>query len=87
MGALVWNPLATGLLTGRYRRGQPLPDSARNRRFPRQMSDERSLELIERLILVAKEAGLSLAHMSLALTMAYPGVTSAIIGPRCKATD
>lgn len=82
MGALVWSPLAMGLLTGRYRKGQPQPDSGRVRYFPNQMSDARTLDVVEQLIAVAESAGLPLAHMALAFTMAHPGVTSAIIGPR-----
>jgi aryl-alcohol dehydrogenase-like predicted oxidoreductase len=34
MGALVWSPLAKGMLTSRYRTGQPLPDSLRVKAFP-----------------------------------------------------
>ncbi len=41
MGAMVWSPLAMGMLTGKYRKGAPQPDSARAKRFPRQMNDER----------------------------------------------
>ena len=81
MGAMVWSPLAMGMLTGRYRKGEPQPDSGRARRFPRQMTDERRLDAIEQLIPLAQEAGLPLAHMALAFVMAHPGVTSAIIGP------
>jgi aryl-alcohol dehydrogenase (NADP+) len=82
MGALVWSPLAMGALTGRYRKGQPLPDSRRAKYFPGQMSDERRLEAVERLIPVAQQAGLSLTHMAMAFVIAHPGVTSAILGPR-----
>ncbi|MGY2734682.1 aldo/keto reductase [Sphingomonas sp. UYP23] len=82
MGAMVWSPLAMGMLTGRYRKGQEQPDSARARRFPRQMSDERRLDVVEKLIPVAEAAGLSMTHMAIAFVMAHPGVTSAIIGPR-----
>ena len=82
MGAMVWSPLAMGMLTGRYRKGEPQPDSGRARRFPRQMTDERRLNAIEQLIPLAQEAGLPLAHMALAFVMAHPGVTSAIVGPR-----
>jgi aryl-alcohol dehydrogenase-like predicted oxidoreductase len=82
MGALVWSPLAKGMLTGRYRKDQPLPDSGRAKRFPEQMSDECNLDAVERLIRVADAAGLSLTHMALAFVMAHPGVTSAILGPR-----
>ncbi|HVU10226.1 MAG TPA: aldo/keto reductase [Phototrophicaceae bacterium] len=82
MGVLVWGPLARGMLTGRYRKGQPLPDSLRVRVYGKQMSDETRLDAIEQLILVAEQAGLSLTHLALAFTVAHPGVTSAILGPR-----
>jgi aryl-alcohol dehydrogenase (NADP+) len=82
IGVLVWSPLSKGMLTGRYRKGQPLPDSLRVKYMPRQMSDARSLDVVEQLIPLAREAGLSLTHMALAFVMAHPGVTSAILGPR-----
>jgi aryl-alcohol dehydrogenase-like predicted oxidoreductase len=82
MGALVWSPLAKGMLTGRYRKDQPLPDSLRVKVFRQQMSDARNLDAVERLIPIAAAAGLSLTHMAMAFVMAHPGVTSAILGPR-----
>ena len=82
MGVLVWSPLAKGMLTGRYRKGQPLPDSLRVKAFPQQMADDRNLDAVERLIPIAEAAGLSLTHMAMAFVMAHPGVTSAILGPR-----
>src|SRR6202051_1822116 len=82
MGVMVWSPLSKGLLTGRYRKGQPLPDSLRVKVMPKQMSDERNLHAVEQLILLAQEAGLSLTHMAMGFVMAHPGVTSAILGPR-----
>jgi aryl-alcohol dehydrogenase-like predicted oxidoreductase len=82
MGALVWSPLAKGMLTGRYRKGQPLPDSLRAKAFPVQMADDPNLDAVERLIPIAEAAGLSLTHMAMAFVMAHPGVTSAILGPR-----
>lgn len=82
MGVMVWSPLAKGMLTGRYRKGQPLPDSLRVKLLAKQMSDETRLDVIEQLILVAEKAGLSLTHMAMAFTVAHPGVTSAILGPR-----
>jgi aryl-alcohol dehydrogenase-like predicted oxidoreductase len=82
MGVMVWSPLSKGMLTGRYRKGQPLPDSLRVKYFPKQMSDERSLDTVELLVSLAQEAGLSLTHMAMAFVMAHRGVTSAILGPR-----
>ncbi len=82
MGAMVWSPLAKGMLAGRYRKGQPLPDSLRARVMPKQMSDEHRLDAVEQLIVVAQEAGMPLTHLAMAFAVAHPGVTSAILGPR-----
>jgi aryl-alcohol dehydrogenase (NADP+) len=82
MGVMVWSPLSKGMLTGRYRKGQPLPDSVRAKYMPEQLSDARNLDAVEQLIPLAQEAGLSLTHMALAFVTAHPGVTSAILGPR-----
>jgi aryl-alcohol dehydrogenase (NADP+) len=82
MGVMVWSPLSKGLLTGRYRKGQAMPDSLRARFMPKQMSDERSLDAVEQLIPLAEEAGLSLMHMAMGFVTAHRGVTSAILGPR-----
>jgi aryl-alcohol dehydrogenase-like predicted oxidoreductase len=46
------------------------------------MSDERRLDVVEQLVPVAQEAGLSLTHLAMAFAVSHPGVTSAIIGPR-----
>ncbi len=82
MGVMVWSPLAKGMLTGRYRKGQSLPDSLRVKVMRKQMSDEHRLDAVEQLIVVAEKAGLSLTHMAMAFAVAHPGVTSAILGPR-----
>jgi aryl-alcohol dehydrogenase (NADP+) len=82
MGVSAWSPLAKGLLTGKYRMGRPQPDTLRAKFFPKMMSDERSLEVIERLLPLAQDAGLSLTHMAIAFVLAHPGITAAIIGPR-----
>ncbi|MFJ9031657.1 aldo/keto reductase [Streptomyces sp. NPDC102274] len=81
MGTLVYSPLAGGLLTGRYRKGRPA-DSHRAGFGLKHLSDERRLDAVEQLILLAEEAGMPLAHLALAFVIAHPGVTSAIIGPR-----
>jgi aryl-alcohol dehydrogenase (NADP+) len=82
MGVMAWSPLAKGMLTGRYRKGEPTPDTLRARFLPRAMSDEGSLGRVEQLIPLAESAGLSLMHMALAFVVAHPALTSAIIGPR-----
>ncbi|GAA3737924.1 aldo/keto reductase [Streptomyces tremellae] len=80
MGALVWSPLAQGMLTGRYRKGRPA-ETHRGGLF-RHYTDERRLDAVERLIPLAEQAGLKLTHLAMAFAVAHPGVTSAIIGPR-----
>lgn len=82
MGVTAWSPLAKGMLTGKYRKGAQLPDSLRAKYFPKLMTDERSLDVVEQLIPLAQSAGLSLTHMALAFVVAHPGIAAAIIGPR-----
>ncbi|MFI6951475.1 aldo/keto reductase [Streptomyces sp. NPDC050422] len=84
MGALVWSPLAQGMLTGRYRKGAA-PDSHRARFGFKHLSDERRLDAVEQLIPLADEAGIRMSHLAVAFAIAHPGVTSAIIGPRTMA--
>ncbi|MGX1122880.1 aryl-alcohol dehydrogenase-like predicted oxidoreductase [Streptomyces ambofaciens] len=48
----------------------------------RHLDDERRLDAVERFVPLAAEAGLPLTHLALAFTLAHPGVTSAIVGPR-----
>jgi aryl-alcohol dehydrogenase-like predicted oxidoreductase len=80
MGALVWSPLAKGMLTGRIRRDQET-DLRRAARFT-SFRDESRLDAVEKLIPLAAEAGLPITHLAIAFAIAHPGVTSAIIGPR-----
>jgi aryl-alcohol dehydrogenase-like predicted oxidoreductase len=43
---------------------------------------QRKLDLVEGLAKIAAEAGVSMTHQAIAFTLAHPGVTSTIIGPR-----
>jgi aryl-alcohol dehydrogenase-like predicted oxidoreductase len=81
MGALVWSPLAGGLLTGRYRKGQDAGTHRSQFGF-QHLSDERRLDAVEQLIPLAQDAGIPLTQLAMAFAIAHPGVTSAIIGPR-----
>jgi aryl-alcohol dehydrogenase-like predicted oxidoreductase len=80
MGALVWSPLAKGMLTGRIRKGQET-DLRRATLFAN-FSDEQRLDAVEQIVLLADDAGLRMTHLAVAFAIAHPGVTSAIIGPR-----
>jgi len=81
MGTLVWSPMAGGLLTGRYRKGEQANTHRSGFGF-RHLSDERRLDAVEKVIPLAAEAGLRMTHLAMAFAVAHPGVTSALIGPR-----
>ena len=87
MGVIPWSPLAGGWLTGRYRKGQDVPESRRAQRLPARYDMERpgnqaKLDAVEELALLAEDADLTLIHLALAFTLAHPAVTAPIIGPR-----
>jgi len=81
MGTLVYSPLAGGALSGKYRAGQS-NDNFRASTGMRHFRDERRLAVIEELVELAQEVGMPLTHLAMAFTIAHPGVTSAIAGPR-----
>ena len=87
MGVLPWSPLAGGWLTGRYRKGQDVPQSRRAERMPARYDldnpeNQRKLDAADALAELAEKAGMSLVHLALAFTLAHPAVTAPIIGPR-----
>lgn len=84
VGQIVYFPLAGGLFSGKYKRGEaPPPDSravTQGERFANRFLTERNFAVAEALGEVAAAAGLSLAHLVLAWVMARPGVAAAIVG-------
>ncbi|MFC4893369.1 aldo/keto reductase [Streptosporangium amethystogenes subsp. fukuiense] len=85
---LTWSPLASGFLTGKYRKGQPI-DLTTGRaaltpaRFdPSLPVNASKLDIVEQLVEVADGIGCSLPELAVAFTVAHPGVTSVIVGPR-----
>jgi aryl-alcohol dehydrogenase-like predicted oxidoreductase len=84
VGVLAWSPLNGGWLTGKYRRGAPVPEGSRaasGNPFVR-ADDERKLDLVDRLVSVADQAGVSLLELSLAWTLVHPAISSVLLGPR-----
>jgi aryl-alcohol dehydrogenase-like predicted oxidoreductase len=82
---IVWSPLAQGVLTGKYRPGQPPPADSRAsseqmNRFMDSNEDDTLLERVQQLKPVAKSLGLSMAQLALAWVLREPNVASAIIG-------
>ncbi|HEV8297449.1 MAG TPA: aldo/keto reductase [Acidimicrobiales bacterium] len=89
MGVLVWGPLNSGWLTGKYRGAIPAGSRAERwrARSGRGFDDSRAPvsrkhELVDALAALAADAGCSLAHLAIAFSHAHPAVTSTIIGPR-----
>jgi len=89
MGVICWAPLAAGWLAGRYRSGEALsPDSRLGRRGSTDAltgeDNEGRLHLVEQLVGVADQAGLTLPHLALRFVLEHPAVSAAIIGPRTQ---
>jgi aryl-alcohol dehydrogenase-like predicted oxidoreductase len=82
---IVWSPLAQGVLTGKYKPGQPIPEGSRF--SVESMSQAKDLvytpdrlEAVQRLLPLADEAGLSMPEMALAWILRRSEVASTIVG-------
>ncbi len=87
LGLLIWSPLAGGLLSGKYRRGQPPPEGSRHAGDwdePPVYDEDKLYDTIEGLIEIAESHGVSAAQVALAWLLARPGITSVIIGARTE---
>lgn len=86
MGTLTYSPLSGGWLSGRYRtnaREGPASAARPQARFDTSTpANQRKLDAVEQLALLAEKAGLTLIELAVAFVINHPGVTSAIIGPR-----
>lgn len=82
-GVIPWAPIGGGLLSGKYRLGQPRPAGSRYEKgaFANRDND-RALAAIEPYAAFCEKRGCAPAHFALAWCAAQPGVTSPIIGPR-----
>lgn len=82
VGLVPYFPLASGLLTGKYRRGQAFPEGSRlasSPRFGAAATDE-AFDVVERVEAVARSAGRSLLDVSIAWLLHQPVVPSVIAG-------
>ena len=85
VGVLVWSPLAGGLLSGKYRRGQEGPEGARHLTDwdePPVYDRETLYDTIDVLVEVAQARGVSAAQIALAWLLTRPGISSVVIGAR-----
>ncbi|WP_114195161.1 aldo/keto reductase [Edaphovirga cremea] len=87
LGVLVWSPLAGGLLSGKYRRGQAAPEGTRhlaNWGEPPIYNEDALYDIIEVLVDIAGSRGVSAAQIALAWLISRPSVTSVIVGARSE---
>ena len=79
VGFVPYFPLASGLLTGKYRRGEPAPEGSRLAGRSQVLTDE-AFDKVEALDEFARERGRSLLELAIGALSAQPGVASVIAG-------
>ncbi len=86
VGAVVFNPLAAGLLTGKYRRGETPREGTRftlgnaASLYQQRYWQDAQLDVVQRLVEDVASRGKSLTHVALRWVLDQPGVTAAIVG-------
>lgn len=88
VGAMVWSPLGWGRLTGRIRRGAPMPETSRlhaTADLGPPVGDEHLFRVVEALEAVAAETGRSVPQVAINWLLRRPTVSSVIIGARDEA--
>ena len=83
LGLIPFSPLANGLLTGKYRRNQPLPKGARltvTERMAERYLTERNWEMVERLADFCAVRGRSMLELAMSWLASRPAVSSIIAG-------
>lgn len=84
IGIVPFSPLSQGLLTGKYRKGMPLPEGSRatyqaDKQINNLMTEE-NMDKVEKLVDVAENLGVSLSVLVLAWTLRNPQISSLITG-------
>jgi aryl-alcohol dehydrogenase-like predicted oxidoreductase len=85
VGAVVWSPLGWGRLTGKIRRGQPLPEKSRlheTAKYGPPVADELLFQVVDALDEIAQETGKTIPQIALNWLLQRPTVSSVIIGAR-----
>jgi aryl-alcohol dehydrogenase-like predicted oxidoreductase len=87
VGAIVWSPLASGKLTGKYRRNEPFPADARVAQGGSPVvntaaDDERLYDIVDVLDALVQETGKSMSQIALNWLLQRPTVSNIIIGAR-----
>ncbi len=87
VGVLVWSPLAGGLLSGKYRRGQQAPEGSRKLvewNEPPVYDEEALYNIVDELVSIGDSRGISAAQVSLAWLLGRPGISSLVIGAKTE---
>jgi aryl-alcohol dehydrogenase-like predicted oxidoreductase len=85
VGAVVWSPLGWGRLTGKIRRGQPLPEGSRlhdTAGFAPPVDEERLYRIVDALDAIAADTGKTIPQVALNWLLQRPTVSSVLIGAR-----
>jgi aryl-alcohol dehydrogenase-like predicted oxidoreductase len=85
VGAIVWSPLGWGRLTGKIRRGQPLPEGSRlhaTAEFGPPVEDEYLYRVVDALDAIARETGKTIPQIALNWLLQRPTVASVVVGAR-----
>ncbi len=85
IAVMPYNPLAGGVLTGKYKRGEALPEGARLqflKNYYDRYYNEEALDTADRFVQAARERGVTPAQLAMAWVLAEPRVTCPIIGAR-----
>jgi aryl-alcohol dehydrogenase-like predicted oxidoreductase len=85
VGALIWSPLGWGRLTGKIRRGQPLPETSRLHKtseFGPPVEEEHLYRVVDAMGEVSKETGKTIPQIALNWLQQRPTVSSVIMGAR-----
>ena len=85
VGAVVWSPLGWGRLTGKLRRGQPIPEKSRLHKTSEngpQMPDDYLYDVVDALDSVAAEVGKTVPQVALNWLLQRPTVANVIVGAR-----
>lgn len=85
LGVINYNPLAGGMLTGKYRRGGPMPTGARLEAFKQYYEryyTDQALDIVEAFVQAAEQRGVTPAQLAVAWVLGDRRITCPIIGAR-----